>query len=127
MRDTQAAIPSKQNAGRNTRCAIRPAVFAPCAMGHDQALDIQEILAASGVSSGFRVPSSELTGGASVLASRDPGVEASRLAGTLAPPRRMAREHARPANSHQSNPRLAPNPSALISILNLQPSTDSTL
>src|SRR6266540_5783948 len=54
-----------------------------------------------GISSEFRVPSSGLTGEASGLASRQPEVEASRLARTLAPPtwlaRRLARTLAPPA------------------------------
>ena len=83
MRDTQTAIRSREHAARNTRRATCPVFPAPGAAGHDQAPNLQKIFAASGGSSGFRVPSCQLTGGASVPASRDPGVEASRLAGTL--------------------------------------------
>jgi hypothetical protein len=50
---------------------------------------IQSVTTASGASSGFRVPGFELGGGASVLASREPGVWTNRLVSSLAPPQQL--------------------------------------
>jgi len=118
------------------------------ALGHDQSLNIQEILAAFGlsalragvkkaeppeslppglgsilllcalcvlsgsparaaadVSSGFRVPSSELSSVESVLASREPGVWGGRLVGSLAPPQQPGTRNPE-LGTAQANPEL---------------------
>src|SRR6266508_4815258 len=52
----------------------------------------------------FRDPSSGLAGGASVLASRQPGVWASRLVNRLAPPRKLGTWNPEPG-THRANHR----------------------